>query len=80
MDTVSAQSFFTATESVRPMPHQVRRIRPVVAFAGKLDLSAGHLFEQERSVAGFVEAFGRRVAAAVADEPRAWAVQIQPQQ
>ena len=39
-----------------PMPRQVRLVGPVVAFAGKLDLPAGHSFQQGRGVAGFVEA------------------------
>ncbi len=40
------------------MPIQVCLVGPVVAVAGKLDLPAFHSFEQERGVAGFVEAVG----------------------
>jgi hypothetical protein len=41
------------------MPRQVRLVGPVVALAGKLNLPAGHSFEQECGVASFVETIGR---------------------
>src|SRR3989442_15563667 len=49
---------FALPESFFPVPCEMRLVGPVVTFAGKLDLPAFHLFEQERGVAGFVEAVG----------------------